>query len=257
MMRSLEILVSSIVLTFCLQHLHFGYCDGFSKHIFGPLRLSVQICRDYGWSDQEKYLQPQNRQRITTAKKSCQKVGPLECSTKSNVTHTTSRHPVADGKSWQKQRLGCESAVLPAYNAPLDLGQRSKNYWSREACVTGPIGLAKNRIFFPSFLYYISRLGCLQHCESTRRSKSDALNKAFPQYCISNHVTSYDILYHIIPRIVYHTISHIMLLHYAAIKHTIRVCAVPFTQSLTSVASNWSQLSTLRKTLQSASASIP
>ena len=82
---------------------------------------------------------------------------------------------------------------------------------------------------------------------------------AFPQYYISNHVTSYDIVSH-------HTtyrISHHITYQY----HVIRLCCnQTHYQGLSStfppnhsrrLLPNLSQLSSLRKTLQSASASIP
>lgn len=45
-----------------------------------PLRLSVEICRDYGWSGQKKYLQPQKQtsqnHRQIPQKSWTKKVGP-------------------------------------------------------------------------------------------------------------------------------------------------------------------------------------
>ena len=175
MMRSLGILVlSSTNLLFVALALRI-FRPFLPWTASDPLRLSVEICRDYGWSGQ-KYLQPQNRlteSQAKSPKKSPKKldqnspeIHPIldlsKCSTKSNVTHTISR------------------ASLQCPTRP---------WWSREGVcsIANPQDL--NRMPW---------------------------TMAFPQYYISNHVTSYDIVSH-------HTtyrISHHITYQY----HVIRLC---------------------------------
>ncbi len=85
-----------------------------------------------------------SRQRITTPQS--QKV-LIECSTKSNVTHTTSRHPVADRHAVKEtRRVGnLQSCQLTMPHSTLE--QRGLCDWT-------------NWPFFPSFLL-LSRLGYL------------------------------------------------------------------------------------------------
>ena len=137
-----------------------------------PLRLSVEICRDYGWSGQKKYLQPQKQ-----TSQNHRQIPPKKLDQKISAAPKAMSHILLAG---------------PAYNAPLDLGQR----W--EACEDQWMRWGVCSIANPQDLNRMP------------------WTMAFPQYYISNHVTSYDIVSH-------HTtyrISHHITYQY----HVIRLC---------------------------------